>query len=489
MSGGVFICYRREESAFAARAIHDRIVQRLERENVFLDVDNIDLGVDWFNVLTERVGACDALVAVIGRNWASSADKDNRRRLDDPDDFVRIEIEAALKRDVRVIPVLVDGAAMPKSGELPDSLKGLARRQGIEISPAGFDADVEKLEQALVSILAARRGRGAADAEATDEVGEERRAQGPEVGGVTSHGHERQEGAEAPPARTRAAFAAPEAAGAAASPGLAPPASAPPKPASRRFLPYLALAAVVGAVGVAATVWLAAGHRSRPSDEWLTLSAFQADFDKKKEAGLYPDASAGRCDGGAIKTSAHWAPTPPGLSWSHYNLPEASFASKNAQLTAQGYSLRYDNMFQDCDGHVRHVALWTRSTAATQTTQAGVEHFVGDWTNVDANTRSVPKLSVTLTGKDVSVHAWGACHPTPCDWGEVKADAFAENVSSNALSDATVLQGVFKTSFAETNFSVRLDGQDKLRFETATHFTDNSGRSNYSSTDTFKRAQ
>ena len=76
MSGGVFICYRREESAFAARAIHNRVVQRLERDNVFLDVDNIALGLDWFNVLTERVGACDALVAVIGRNWVSSADED-----------------------------------------------------------------------------------------------------------------------------------------------------------------------------------------------------------------------------------------------------------------------------------------------------------------------------------------------------------------------------------------------------------------------------
>jgi hypothetical protein len=143
MSGGVFICYRREETAFAARAIHDRVVQRLERENVFLDVDNIDLGVDWFNVLTERVGACDALVAVIGRSWVSNADKDGLRRIDDPNDFVRIEIEAALQRNVRVIPVLVDGAAMPKASELPESLKGLARRQGTEVSPARFEADVD----------------------------------------------------------------------------------------------------------------------------------------------------------------------------------------------------------------------------------------------------------------------------------------------------------------------------------------------------------
>ncbi len=173
MSGGVFICYRREESAFAARAIHDRVVQRLERDNVFLDVDNIDLGVDWFNVLTDRVGACDALVAVIGRNWIS-AEKDGLRRLDDPDDFVRIEIEAALKRGVRVIPVLVDGAAMPKASELPDSLKGLARRQGTEVSPARFEADVEKLTHALGSILEERRARDAVEAERRAD--EERRA-------------------------------------------------------------------------------------------------------------------------------------------------------------------------------------------------------------------------------------------------------------------------------------------------------------------------
>ena len=176
MSGGVFISYRREDNPFAARAIRDQVVQRLEREDVFFDIDNIDLGVDWFNVLTDRVGACDALVAVIGRNWASSADKDGLRRLDDPDDFVRIEIEAALRRDVHVIPVLIDGAAMPKASELPESLKGLARRQGTEVSPARFDADVEKLTRALGSILDERRRRDAAEAEAARAAEEQVRA-------------------------------------------------------------------------------------------------------------------------------------------------------------------------------------------------------------------------------------------------------------------------------------------------------------------------
>jgi hypothetical protein len=92
-------------------------------------------------------------------------------------DFVRIEIEAALQRNVRVIPVLVDGAAMPKAIELPESLRDLARRQGTEVSPTRFDADVEKLTRALGSILDERRRRDTAEAEAARQVEEERRAQ------------------------------------------------------------------------------------------------------------------------------------------------------------------------------------------------------------------------------------------------------------------------------------------------------------------------
>jgi hypothetical protein len=198
MSGGVFICYRREESAFAARVIYDRVAQRLGPENFHLDIDNIDVGVDWFNALTDRIGACDALVAIIGRNWISNVDKDNRRKIDDTNDFVRIEIEAALKRDIRVIPVLLDGAVMPKSAELPDSLKGLARRQGIEISSARFEADVEKLTAALGSILDERRRRDASDTEKARRAEEERRLkEAAETERAAREERERREGGEA----------------------------------------------------------------------------------------------------------------------------------------------------------------------------------------------------------------------------------------------------------------------------------------------------
>src|SRR5574337_1156833 len=112
MTGGVFISYRREDSGGYAGRIYDRLTSRLGRENVFFDVDTIPPGRDFVEVLSERVAKCDALLAVIGKHWVVSADSNNRRRLDDPNDFVRIEIEAALNRNVPVIPVLVDGAAM-----------------------------------------------------------------------------------------------------------------------------------------------------------------------------------------------------------------------------------------------------------------------------------------------------------------------------------------------------------------------------------------
>jgi hypothetical protein len=165
VASGVFISYRREDSRGSAGRIYDRLVSRLGRDNVFFDVDDIQLGVDFVEVLSRSVGACDALVAVIGRSWASSADEHNRRRLDDPNDFVRIEIEAALSRNIPVIPVLVDGASMPRPEELPDGLKKLSRRNGIEISHTRFDFDADRLTRALSLIEEEHRQGQAAQAE------------------------------------------------------------------------------------------------------------------------------------------------------------------------------------------------------------------------------------------------------------------------------------------------------------------------------------
>ena len=161
MTGGVFISYRREDSGGFAGRIYDRLTSRLGRENVFFDVDTIPPGRDFVDVLSERVGKCDALLAVIGKHWVLSADSENRRRLDDPQDFVRIEIEAALSRNVPVIPVLVDGAAMPHPKDLPDSLTKLIRRQAVEVSHARFESDAERLTQALSQLEEEMRQREA----------------------------------------------------------------------------------------------------------------------------------------------------------------------------------------------------------------------------------------------------------------------------------------------------------------------------------------
>jgi TIR domain len=90
---------------FAGR-IYDRLAHKLGRENVFFDVDAIEHGIDFVDAISDRVGECDALLVLISPHWVSTADENGRRRLDDPNDFVRIEIEAALKRGIRVIPVL-----------------------------------------------------------------------------------------------------------------------------------------------------------------------------------------------------------------------------------------------------------------------------------------------------------------------------------------------------------------------------------------------
>ena len=128
MSGGVFISYRRDDSPNAAGRIYDRLKSRLGSERVFFDIDSIRLGVDFVEVLSSSVGKCDALVVVIGRNRVSSASNNNRRRLEDPNDFVRIEIEATLARQIPLIPVIIDSAPFPDVEALPDSLKPLTRR-------------------------------------------------------------------------------------------------------------------------------------------------------------------------------------------------------------------------------------------------------------------------------------------------------------------------------------------------------------------------
>jgi hypothetical protein len=155
--GRIFISYRREETAYPAGWLFAQLADHYGGGQVFKDVDSIQLGDDFVEVITRAVGSCDVLLALIGDEWLTITDAHGRRRLDDPDDFVRLEIEAALARNVRVIPILVDGARMPRADELPDSLARLVRRQALELSPARFDFDTGRLLKVLDRTLAEMR--------------------------------------------------------------------------------------------------------------------------------------------------------------------------------------------------------------------------------------------------------------------------------------------------------------------------------------------
>jgi hypothetical protein len=153
MLGKVFISYRRDDSAGYAGRVHDRLVRDLGVDLLFMDVDSIDLGINFAKVLQDEVAKCEVLLAVIGPHWLVAQDDDGQRRLDNPNDFVRIEIAAALQRDIPVIPVLLDGAKVPKASQLPSELKELALRNALEVRHTSFHSDMDR----LIAFLTRRR--------------------------------------------------------------------------------------------------------------------------------------------------------------------------------------------------------------------------------------------------------------------------------------------------------------------------------------------
>jgi formylglycine-generating enzyme required for sulfatase activity len=157
-----FISYRRDDSADVTGRLSDRLKSRFGPEAVFLDIDGIPLGVDFRRYLADEVNRCDVLLAVIGDLWLEATYLDGpklgTRRLDDPDDFVRIEIEAALARGIPVVPLLVGRSALPRASDLPDSLKELAYRNAAAVrSGPDFDGQVDRLIRGLEQLLATNR--------------------------------------------------------------------------------------------------------------------------------------------------------------------------------------------------------------------------------------------------------------------------------------------------------------------------------------------
>lgn len=149
----VFISYRREETAPQAGRLYDSLAHRFGENHVFMDIDSIGLGLDFMKVIDEAVSSCEVLLAVIGSEWVRLTDARGARRLDDPQDFNRLEIETALARDIRVVPILVNGAPLPGPDELPETLAPLTRRQALPLTDTTFRADAARLLTQLEPVL------------------------------------------------------------------------------------------------------------------------------------------------------------------------------------------------------------------------------------------------------------------------------------------------------------------------------------------------
>lgn len=170
-SGGIFISYRRDDTAPATGRLADLLMDRFGPSRVFMDVDTIGFGQDFVHRIERAVGGCDVLLAPIGRRWLDAVDEHGRRRIDDPDDFVAAEIGTALRRGVPVVPILVDGASMVRSADLPAELTALSRRHATTLDRSSFAADAERIIDAVQRVVdtadLARDGRRRRDTRPT----------------------------------------------------------------------------------------------------------------------------------------------------------------------------------------------------------------------------------------------------------------------------------------------------------------------------------
>jgi hypothetical protein len=145
----IFVNYRRSDSGGEAGRLFDDLTSRFSPESVFMDVSGIEPGRDFRKAIDASVSTCSVLLAMIGQEWLEMKDTQGRRRLDDENDFVRMELASALRRDIPVVPVLVRGAKMPNADQLPDDLKELAFRNAVELTHARWKSDVQVLLHAL----------------------------------------------------------------------------------------------------------------------------------------------------------------------------------------------------------------------------------------------------------------------------------------------------------------------------------------------------
>jgi TIR domain len=166
----IFISYRRDDTEGEAGRLFDDLTRAFGNNAVFMDVSGIEPGSDFRTAIEDNVACCGVLLAIIGPRWATITGSDGTPRLDNANDYVRLEIASALKRNIAVIPVLVHDAHMPHADQLPDNLKDLAYRNSVEITHARWNSDVELLIEALKQYVHATKATEADTVHATVPV-------------------------------------------------------------------------------------------------------------------------------------------------------------------------------------------------------------------------------------------------------------------------------------------------------------------------------
>lgn len=146
----IFISYRVQDTAGETGRLVDDLKQHFADDQIFMDIENLEPGADFVDSIEKSLDTCDVFLAVIGPRWKGHHESESNR-INDPNDWVRMEVGTALRRNIRVVPVLVDGATLPKQDELPSDLQALLRRQAIEITNKRWRYDTEQLIQFLIN--------------------------------------------------------------------------------------------------------------------------------------------------------------------------------------------------------------------------------------------------------------------------------------------------------------------------------------------------
>jgi SPFH domain / Band 7 family/TIR domain len=155
----IFLCYRREDTQWVARSVYESLLAKYGPQQVFRDIDSTPAGIRFSTWIESRIGQCDLMIVLIGDAWSSAKDQAGRRRLELPNDWVRQEIEAGLRRRIPILPVCVQGARMPSEDELPSSIADLANFQSTEIADSRWEFDIGRLLQAVDDLVSSGDGQ------------------------------------------------------------------------------------------------------------------------------------------------------------------------------------------------------------------------------------------------------------------------------------------------------------------------------------------